>query len=101
MASCVVNVLVFLFWVTQVACTALRSRSPASRVPALVVDPFAELSDAELLDEADGGRRRGPGRSECGCSRSADDDRCRAGYRDCLPHGGLLGSSLGWMLLGR
>src|ERR1019366_2179187 len=49
MASCVVNVLVFLFSLTQVACNALRSWSTAPCLPALVVDPFAEL-----LTEADG-----------------------------------------------
>src|SRR5674476_1079065 len=54
MASCVVNVLVFLFSLTQIACTALRSASTRPYLPALVFDPFAELSDAKLLDEVDG-----------------------------------------------
>ena len=54
MASCVVNVLVFLFSVTQVACTARRSRLAPGCFTAFVVDALATMSDAGLIDEVDG-----------------------------------------------
>src|SRR5664280_1590856 len=52
MRSCVVKACVFLFSVTQVACTALRSRSTARCLPTSV-EVFVEMSDAELMDETD------------------------------------------------
>src|ERR1035437_8957835 len=54
MASWVVNTMVFLFSVTQVACTARRSRLTPGCLTAAVVGVLAEVSDAGLIDDADG-----------------------------------------------
>src|SRR5450755_989256 len=54
MASWVVNVLVFLFSVTQVAWTARRSRLRPGCRAVFVVDALDTMPDAGLTDEADG-----------------------------------------------
>ena len=54
MASWVVKALVFLFWVTQVAWTAPRTRSARACLPASAFGAVAELSDAALVDEGEG-----------------------------------------------
>src|SRR5450631_1424224 len=54
MASCIVKVLVFLFSVTQVACTVRRSRLAPSRLPSCAFGVPADWFDAALVDAGEG-----------------------------------------------